>query len=308
MKKLKFLASLTTHDNDYQREQAISVESAARKLGVELQILYANNDAINQSQQLLKVIQGPADARPDAILLEPVGTGLPQVAKAAVGVGMGWVVLNRDVDYMPDLRKVAKLPVFGLSSDHSEIGRIQGRQFGILLQPGQCVLYIEGPTVSDACRYRTSGMNSTKPPEAEIKTLKGAWTETSAYNVVSSWLKLSTSRSLPVGVVGCQNDAMAVGARRAFQELTKDAERDHWLNLPFTGCDGLPGTGQSYVRRGSLTATVVIPAHAGHALETFVKAMQTGTQPPERTLTVPSSYPSLEDLKSHSKRAVAVKV
>ncbi|HLH09901.1 MAG TPA: substrate-binding domain-containing protein [Terriglobales bacterium] len=307
MKKLRILASLTTHDNDYQREQAASLESGARKLGVDLQIVYANNDAINQSQQLLKVIQGPADARPDAIMLEPVGTGLPQVAKAAVAVGIGWVVMNRDVDYLTELRRSAKMPVFGLSSDHNEVGRIQGRQFGILTEPGQCVLYIEGPTVSDASRYRTSGMNTTKPPEIEVKTLKGSWTETSAYNAVSSWLKLSTSRNLPVGVVGCQNDAMAIGARRAFQELTKDADRERWLRLPFTGCDGLPGTGQTYVRRGSLTATVVIPALGGHALEMLVKAVQTGSLPPERTLTVPSSYPSLEELKSNSKKSMAVK-
>ena len=72
-------------------------------------------------------------------------------------------------------------------------------------------------------------------------------------------------------------------------------------------CTHVLFTGQSYVRRGSLTATVVIPAHAGHALETFVKAAQTGVQPPERTLTVPESYPSLDELKSHSKKAVAVK-
>ena len=51
-----------------------------------------------------------------------------------------------------------------------------------------------------------------------------------------------------------------------------------------------------------------MPAHAGHALETFVKAAQTGIQPPERTLTVPESYPSLDELKSHSKKAVAVRV
>lgn len=305
MKKLKVVSSLTTHDNDYQREQASSVESAARKLGVDLQIIYANNDAINQSQQLLKIIQGPAEARPDAIMVEPVGTGLPQVAKAAVAAGMGWVVLNRDVDYMTDLRKIAKMPVFGLSSDHTEIGRIQGRQFEALLQPGQCVLYIEGPTVSDASRYRTSGMNATKPTGVEIKTLKGSWTETSAYNAVSSWLKLSTSRNLPVGVVGCQNDAMAIGARRAFQELTKDSDREHWLKLPFTGCDGLPGTGQMYVRRGSLAATVVVPAHAGQGLEMLAKAIQTGALPPERTLTVPSSYPSLDELKSHTRKMTA---
>ena len=33
MKKLRFLVSLTTNDNDYQIEQAQSAEEAARKLG-----------------------------------------------------------------------------------------------------------------------------------------------------------------------------------------------------------------------------------------------------------------------------------
>jgi ABC-type sugar transport system substrate-binding protein len=41
MKKLKFLVSLTTNDNDYQIEQAAAAEEAARRLGVEVQIIYA---------------------------------------------------------------------------------------------------------------------------------------------------------------------------------------------------------------------------------------------------------------------------
>jgi hypothetical protein len=39
MKKLRFLISLTTDDNDYQIEQAQSAEQAARNFGVEVQIL-----------------------------------------------------------------------------------------------------------------------------------------------------------------------------------------------------------------------------------------------------------------------------
>ena len=35
MKKLRFLVSLTTNDNDYQIEQAVSAEDAARRLGVD---------------------------------------------------------------------------------------------------------------------------------------------------------------------------------------------------------------------------------------------------------------------------------
>src|ERR1700757_48404 len=57
MKKLRCLVSLTTRDNDYQIEQATSAEEAARRLAIELQIIYAENDAITQSQQLLKIIQ-----------------------------------------------------------------------------------------------------------------------------------------------------------------------------------------------------------------------------------------------------------
>jgi len=51
MKKLRFLISLTTNDNDYQQEQADSAEQMARKLGVELQIVYADNDAITQARK-----------------------------------------------------------------------------------------------------------------------------------------------------------------------------------------------------------------------------------------------------------------
>ena len=150
MSKPKVLVSLTTNDNDYQLEQAASAEEAAKRSGLEIQIIYAENDAINQSQQLLKAIQSPAGTRPDAVVFEPVGTGLPQVAKAAVAAGIGWIILNREVDYLNELRRTAKAPVFGLTTDHTEVGRIQGRQIGALLPQGGSVLYIQGPSGSDA--------------------------------------------------------------------------------------------------------------------------------------------------------------
>ena len=68
MNKLRFVVSLITNDNDYQREQAAAALEAAVRLDVEVQTLFADNDAINQSQQLLKIIQ-TADAGVDAILV-----------------------------------------------------------------------------------------------------------------------------------------------------------------------------------------------------------------------------------------------
>lgn len=296
-KKLRILVSLTTNDNDYQIEQAQSAEQAAKRLGVAIEIAHADNDAITQSTQILKAVQADPAVRPDGIVFEPVGgTALPQVARAASAAGIGWAVLNRDAAYMPELRKTATAPIFTVSSDHVEIGRIQGRQFAALLPRGGTVLYIQGPSENSAAKERTTGMQETKPAGVQVVLLKAQWTEESSLRAVRSWLKLTTSQKSTIDLVGAQDDSMAMGARKAFQELTNVADRDRWLKLPFTGCDGLPNTGQAWVRSGVLAATVFVPPNTGQAIEMLVQALQQKKQVPERILIPPRSIPALDAL------------
>jgi len=297
MKKLRFLVSLTTNDNDYQIEQAASAEETGRRLGVEVQVIYADNDSITQSQQILNTIQSRSDSHPDGIIFEPVGgTALPQVARAAAAAGISWVVLNRSVDYISEIRKTHRIPIFGVSSDHEEIGRIQGHQFAALLPKGGTVLHVQGPSESLAAKQRATGMYETKPADVQVKVMRAQWTEASSYRAVSSWLRLSTSHQNRIDVIAGQDDGMALGARKAFQELPDNASRQRWLSLPFIGCDGLPKTGQAWVKRGLLTATIFAGPNTGQALEMLVKALQTGTIPPENTLTKPVSIPALDTL------------
>ena len=220
------------------------------------------------------------------------------MARAAAAAGVAWVVLNRDVDYVADLRTGCKAPIFAVTSDHEEIGRIQGRQCAALLPNGGSVLYITGPSESLAAKQRTAGMFDTKPADVAIKTIKAQWTEASAHRVVSSWLRLSTSQQSRIDVIAGQDDSMAMGARKAFQEMTDTAARERWLKLPYLGCDGLPKTGQAWVRSGLLAATVVVPPNAGQALEILAHALQDGTMPRERILTVPTSFPRVEELNA----------
>ena len=298
MAKIRILISLTTSDNDYQVEQAQSAEQAASKLGVSAEIIYANNDAINQSTQILRAIQASPEDRPNAIVFEPVGgTALPQVARAAAAADIGWAVLNRDASYIEDLRKTSAAAIFAVSSDHVEIGRIQGRQFAALLPRGGTVLYIQGPSENSAAKERTVGMQETKPANIQIIALRGQWTEESAQRAVRSWLKLTTSQKTAVDLVASQDDSMAIGARKAFEEVTNEVDRERWLKLPFTGCDGLPKTGQAWVRSGLLAATVFVPPNAGQAIEMFVQAIQQKKRPSERVFTVPTSIPALTALK-----------
>src|SRR6202012_6303521 len=299
MKKLRFIVSLHTQDNDFQVAQAAAAKEAAQKFGIEAEITYADNNAVDQSTQLLKAIQNRPESRPDGIVLEPVsGTALPQVAKAASAAGIGWVILNRNPEYLPELHKVSKAPTFSVSSDHVEIGRIQGKQFAALLPRGGSVLYIEGPSQSSSAQKRTAGMMQSKPANIQIITLKGKWTEESGEQAVANWLKLATSQNKAVDLVSGQDDAMAMGARRAFEKVSNAEERAHWLGLPFNGVDGQVKTGQAWVRQGMLTATIHLPPLAGTAVEILAKAMRDGTRPPERTTTASHSIPEVSSLGS----------
>ncbi len=300
MEKLNVVVALTTRENDYQAEQAVAVTEMAARLGVNIQIIYADNDAVNQTQQLIKIIQDPAQ-HPTAILVEPVGTGMPQVAKAAVAAGIGWGIINSDPDYIAELRRGGEVPVFSVSTDQSEVGRIQGKQLSVLVPEGN-VLYIEGPFNSTATQQRTKGMLSTKPAAVVLKTLKGDWTERSAHNAAKSWLSLGSSRDLQIRGVICQNDAMAMGARKAVVDLT-EKDRERWLSIPFTGCDGVTKTGQDWVRRGLLKATIITAPAAGTALELLAKAVNAGSMPPDRTLIPPKSFPPIAELQGKSQKA-----
>ncbi len=299
MNNLSVVVALTTRENDYQAEQAVAVAEMAARLGVKMQVIYADNDAVNQTQQLIRMIQDPHQ-RPSAILVEPVGTGMPQVAKAAVGAGIGWGIINSDPEYIGDLRRSGTVPVFSVSTDQSEVGRIQGKQLGALVPEGN-VLYIEGPFNSTATQHRTKGMLSMKPAAVELKMLKGDWTERSAHQAVKSWLSLGSSRQLQIRAVICQNDAMAIGARKAFIDLT-EKDREQWLSIPFTGCDGVTKTGQEWVRRGLLKATIITAPAAGIALEILAKAVNAGSLPPDRTLIPPRSLPAIEELVAKSQK------
>jgi len=299
MNNLNVVVALTTRDNDYQAEQAAAVAEMAARLGIKIEVIYADNDAVHQTQQLIKIIQ--SDKRPTAILVEPVGTGMPQVAKAAVAAKIGWGIINCEPDYLTELRRTGNVPVFSISTDQMEVGRIQGSQIGALVQQGN-ILYIEGPASTMAAQHRTKGMMTTKPSAVMLKTLKGDWTERSALRAVQSWLSLASSRQLHIQAIICQNDAMAMGARKAMGDLTEE-DREKWQKLPFTGVDGVTKTGQEWVKRGMLQATIITAPAAGTALELLAKAVYSGSPPPERTLLPPKSFPSVAELQK--KRSAA---
>jgi len=303
MTKPRLLLSVTNDSNDFQIEQVNGAREAAARLGADLDIVYAQDDGIIQSQQLLMRIQSPAEPRPTVIILEPAGsTALPHVARAAAAEGIGWVVLSRDAEYIAELRSAFRIPAFVVTADHEEIGRIQGRQLAALVPSGGIVLEIQGPSQSKAASLRHVGLLTTKPENIQLRGVKAHWTEASAQKIVGSWLTLSTSRGTDIVAVCAQDDSMAMGARKAFEQSTHEL-RESWLRIPFLGCDGMPKTGQEWVRRGLLTATVFSPPTAPVAIDLIARFLRHGTMLPARTLTETKSIPDIETLGRNARAA-----
>jgi ABC-type sugar transport system substrate-binding protein len=295
MKRLRVVVSLP-NDNAYQHEQGVVAKTAGERLGLDVQVIRADDDSITQSQQLLKIIQTPPEVRPSALIVEPVtATGLRRVAEAAVAEGIAWVISNSDVDYVQQLRKSPQIPVFIVTQGQHEIGRLQGKQLAALLPQGGAVLCVEGPSMSSVAVQRHEGMDIAKPRNVQTTSVRSKWSEESAYQSVGAWLRLATSRAEKFEMVAGQTHELAVGARKALQNIENPEQQKKWLGAPFIGI-GIASQVRPLVDGRILTAAVITSVTMDLALKILVRAIETQVQPPERSVVEASSFPDLEKL------------
>jgi ABC-type sugar transport system substrate-binding protein len=293
VKKARIVVALLSADQEYQRLQAEDALATGDAAGLDVEVVFAENAAIVQIQQLYKFVHRPVEDRAHAIVVETVvGEGLERVARAAAAAGIGWVLLNRQVSYLEALRHAHPgLPIGMVSTDQQEIGRIQARQFrGLLSTPRAEILYVQGPSDTSAAQDRLRGVQDVlRGTELCLRLLDGRWTEESGEQAVERWLRLRSSESVRPALVGCQNDAMAVGVVRA---LVSCKERPELALLPVTGCDGLPEGGQKLVDGRRLAATVITPSNTGPAVRMLAHHLATRQPLPAQVLLKPESYPS----------------
>ena len=195
---------------------------------------------------------------------------------------------------------MADVPVFCVNQDQRELGRLQSRQIAALLPRGGSVLHVRGPSTSSQSMLLTDGMESVKPSNIQIKTVRSKWSVKSAYEAVHAWLRMTISHAGQIDLVASQSNDLALGAGQAFRDDQDQQQRARWLNLPMLGA-GLYDQSKPLVEKRVLAAAVITSLTMPLTLEMLVKAIETGFQPPERTLMRASSYPSLEVLMPHRK-------
>ena len=297
--------SMLNAQQDFQRAQVDEAKKAASRCGIELEVVFALDSAATQRQQLFSSLQAPKEKRPVALVVESAtNEGLAGAARAAVQEGIGWVLTTGYPTYIEPLnREFPAVLVASACADEDEIGRIMAQQYRALLPQGGAILYIEGLVNSAGAviRRRRADEDLRGSSVKIAKVIAADWSEERAEEATRFWFKFNSAKDFRPDLIACQNDAIAVGARRAIA-----AQRPDWSNIPVTGCDGLPGSGQKLVNERALTATVVKPPTAGKAIEMVAAFLRHESSPP-RVVLSPASYPAIEQLRKRGAGASPTK-
>ena len=159
-----------------------------------------------------------------------------------------------------------------ISADNYEMGHVMGEHIVSRLGGKGQVLEIKGLEGSSPAIERHNGFMDAIAESGKadgirvLESLQGDWTEESAYEAVSRWLKDNKVR---VDYVFAHNDRMAMGARRAFVE-------DGLQSPLFCGIDGLPGEkgGIQLVRDSLLDASYIYPTHGEQIIDLAVDILE----------------------------------
>lgn len=293
---------LSDETNRYQRAVRDDAVLAAQRVGIRLDVFFAEDNVSQQIRQVLDLLNADPSQRPRAIIIMPVrATGsFDRRARQAAESGTGWVCINRTMDSLAKLQaEFPSVPISFVAPDQYETGRIQGRQFRALFPGGCKLLYVQGEATSTSAQGRLKGMKEAiSGTNIELAgLLDGNWTEADAERVVTNFLRIVLSGPQRIDLVGCQNDEMAVGALKALSAVAKYLRRPEVLKIPVTGCDGLPDVGQELVGRGQLAATVIMPSTGGPAVELIARALSSGKHPPAEVKLSPVSFPAEQALR-----------
>lgn len=303
MRSHKLSLFLTDGANDFMHALAKDTRAAAARRGFTLDVEFADNQGVQQIQQIYAALRAPEAERPVAALVLPVhDTTLERVARSAAAAGIGWMCLHRATGDLEALRAAfPEVPIGLVSPDQEEIGRLQGRKLLGLLKHGGRVLSLQGRHGNSSVPRRAAGLREViRGSGVEIgDVIDGNWNVTDTEHSVARWLRLMI-RHTTIHAVVCQNDAMAIGVRRAMRLAATELSRPDLLKLPVLGCDGLADVGRRLVDTGELASTVVLPFAGSVAVDLVADARETGRMPPVEVVLAPETYPMGEALRMAS--------
>ena len=292
--------------NQYQQLIMNDARRAAEKAGFAIESYFAEGQVITQVRQAYDCIRSAASHSIHAIIAMPVtDNSLNRAAMDAARAGLSWICLHRQMDCLSELRRdFPSLAISSVGPDQREIGRIQGKQFRALLPAGGHLLYVQGKAGTSSARARFDGVKEVVSGTIEIDSLDGNWSAEDAERTVAGWLRMVMSGKTKLDLIGCQNDEMAMGAKKALETVATYLNRPDLSSIRVTGCNGLPDFGRRLVDEGKMAATIIMPSSGAVAVGLLAEAERGKPAPPSVILQC-VSYPDEKTLAGRARNVLS---
>jgi len=282
----------TGQADSYQLLQEEVAEAEAAKAVVVVEIVFA--PGFDHLRVIRKRLLDEGAPPLDAVVVEPGSVSSMGLILKELKGKTGLVLLNAWSSEVEEYARGwgSKLPFGTVSTDHSRIGEIQGRQVAAFLPGGGHVLCVTGPLRSSAAVERLQGMKAVLRAEITLaETEAGQWTEPDGIVAFESWYALNKARAFTIDAIAAQSDDLAMGARSACGAVASAAHREMLLRARFLGVDACPQFGRKLVDSGELAASVTTPATTGEAIRGLQRFWRSGQPLALKALTEPKPYP-----------------
>ena len=254
------IALIAQHQtNAFQIAVAEGAQAKADELGVELNILSADQDAATQISQIEQCVSEGYDA----ILFEPVDPeGLRAAAQSASEAGV--VVIN----IVSACNDWANGGISAVSyGDNVKAGEEEMQHVVDLLDGKGNIAILTGPSGDSGALQRLEGYENVLANYPDVVQVVSPadcqWDTAQAQATVESWLS-----AYDLDAIVCQNDGMAVGAGNAAGAAS---------GIIITGIDGTPD-GMEAIKDGRITGSISMngSAMAANAVEAAVTLLDGG--------------------------------
>lgn len=279
--------------NEFQLLQEETALAEGRRTGLGVEVQFA--PGFDQARALKKRLMEAPTKPLDAVVTEPASTAALDLILRDLKGKAGLILLNA---WGPSVEEYSRLwgsehPLGTVSTDHTKIGEIQGRQISAILADGGTALLVTGPGRSSAAQQRLAGTKATLKPQIKVlDTEAGQWTEADGAAAFNSWYGVFKARNETVHVIAAQNDELAMGARNAAQSVLSPAHKDMFLKARYLGVDASPRYGRRLVDSSSLAASITTPANTGTAIAHLLAFWRDHRPVPLRAFTEVTPYPA----------------
>lgn len=200
--------SQPTLESPFYIALADAAKEKAEELGVEIQVVDAQNDIEKQNSDIQTLITNQVDV----LLLNPTNpSGVTPSIKAAENADIPIITVDRDVE--DDVESY-------VGRDNEEMGKIAAEEAVELLDGKGKIIEIQGDAGGTVTLARHKGFHEVMDKESEIEVIKGPNSDYIRAEAVSAMQDLLQAHP-DVELVYAHNDDMALGAMQVLEKANK---------------------------------------------------------------------------------------